>query len=467
MSSSPPGPFPGRSVKLWVSKFPPRTTKEELWQLFEDVAPDEVLNVSLRGLSATVRMRDEAAGQRAIFHLDGYLFRGFNLLVRRFRGFKIFVGCVASACTSDDVRALFEEFGPVAECDIIKDYAFVHMENEEDGRAAIEHLNGMELKGRRICVERSTKDRKTGTHQQNREYNFEAGKNKMPAASYRDEPSVSLEVDYRPQPTTRRAAAYRDEAHYEDNSQPAASSNRSFSAQSHSYEGQPSVNRSTSYGARAASDMPPTYRAQSHSYEGQPSVNRSTSYGARAASDVPPKYRAQSAYDMQDATGTSYATQFSDSLSTHDRASVEAAGTMHQSGYRAQPAHSGMTQTSQQAVSRSETTSRPYERIRLSPPRSNHEDYYREANTINNRYATKQAADSFRPPYEYIHASPPRYGHENFDRDANAANKRYASRQETGALRRPYERVRLSPPRSTRENLRGSAVSKRFYPDYR
>lgn len=44
----------------------------------------------------------------------------------------------------------------------LSDYAFVHMEKDEDAKTAIEHLNGREIKGKRINVELSNKAHKRG-----------------------------------------------------------------------------------------------------------------------------------------------------------------------------------------------------------------------------------------------------------------------------------------------------------------
>lgn len=38
---------------------------------------------------------------------------------------KLFVGNIREDCLSADLRALFDKFGEVAECDVVKDYAFV------------------------------------------------------------------------------------------------------------------------------------------------------------------------------------------------------------------------------------------------------------------------------------------------------------------------------------------------------
>ncbi|XP_075238307.1 RNA-binding protein lark-like isoform X2 [Lycorma delicatula] len=70
--------------------------------------------------------------------------------------FKIFVGNLVDKTTSADIRPLFEKYGKVVECDIVKNYGFVHMENEEVGRDAIQNLNGYIVHGTPMKVEVAT-----------------------------------------------------------------------------------------------------------------------------------------------------------------------------------------------------------------------------------------------------------------------------------------------------------------------
>ena len=67
--------------------------------------------------------------------------------------------------TSSELRRLFEKYGVVTECECIsnKNYAFVHMERDSQGTAAIENLNGHWIKGRSIKVE-------TGEHKGPRKF---------------------------------------------------------------------------------------------------------------------------------------------------------------------------------------------------------------------------------------------------------------------------------------------------------
>ncbi|XP_034280264.1 RNA-binding protein 14 [Pantherophis guttatus] len=154
-------------VKVFVGNVPEEASQVELRDLFEAAVPGEVLKVALMKQFAFVHLRDDAAADRAIQKLNGHLLHCHRVVVELSRPrpthtVKIFVGNVSAACTSGELRVLFQEFGPVVECDIVKDYAFVHMEKDEDAKTAIEHLNGREIKGKRINVELSNKAHKRG-----------------------------------------------------------------------------------------------------------------------------------------------------------------------------------------------------------------------------------------------------------------------------------------------------------------
>jgi len=74
---------------------------------------------------------------------------------------KLYVGNLSYDSTEDDLRDAFSNYGEVASVSVITDrdtgrpkgFAFVEMANSEDGRAAIENLNGTELAGRQIKVD--------------------------------------------------------------------------------------------------------------------------------------------------------------------------------------------------------------------------------------------------------------------------------------------------------------------------
>jgi len=73
---------------------------------------------------------------------------------------KIYVGNLSYSISEEELRQALEAFGPVESATIIKDknsgqskgFGFVEMASEADGKAAIEGLNGQEMKGRAIVV---------------------------------------------------------------------------------------------------------------------------------------------------------------------------------------------------------------------------------------------------------------------------------------------------------------------------
>ncbi|XP_065409157.1 RNA-binding protein 14-like isoform X1 [Chrysemys picta bellii] len=114
-------------VKLFVGNVPEEATAEELGELFTG-AVGPVLGVALMKQFAFVHLRDEAAAVRAIAQLNGHQLHGRRIVVEPSRPrptntCKIFVGNVSAACTSGELRALFQQYGPVVECDVVKDGA--------------------------------------------------------------------------------------------------------------------------------------------------------------------------------------------------------------------------------------------------------------------------------------------------------------------------------------------------------
>jgi RNA recognition motif-containing protein len=85
----------------------------------------------------------------------------------------IYVGNLAFAITDDELRQAFEAYGKVDTATIIKDkysgqskgFGFVEMPSGDEARAAIEGLNGQELKGRNLNVNeaRPRADRRGGS----------------------------------------------------------------------------------------------------------------------------------------------------------------------------------------------------------------------------------------------------------------------------------------------------------------
>lgn len=100
------------------------TTPEELAALFKPYGT--VMSCAVMKQFAFVHMRENMGALRAIEALHGHELRPGRALVvemsrpRPLNTWKIFVGNVSAACTSQELRSLFERRGRVIECDVVK-----------------------------------------------------------------------------------------------------------------------------------------------------------------------------------------------------------------------------------------------------------------------------------------------------------------------------------------------------------
>jgi RNA recognition motif-containing protein len=82
---------------------------------------------------------------------------------------KIYVGNMSYEVQEDDLREAFGEFGQVDSVTIIMDkfsgrskgFGFIEMASKEEGQAAIEGMNGKDLKGRALNVNEARPQEKT------------------------------------------------------------------------------------------------------------------------------------------------------------------------------------------------------------------------------------------------------------------------------------------------------------------
>ncbi|XP_008336449.1 RNA-binding protein 4.1-like [Cynoglossus semilaevis] len=135
-------------VKVFIGNLASETTSEELRSLFSQYG--KIAECSVVKNFGFVHMDSKAEAEEAIRNLNNYELNGQPLNVELSRGrmkgsTKLHVGNVA--CSNQELRAKFEEFGSVLECDIVKNYAFVHMERLEDAMEAIEQLDNSAFKG--------------------------------------------------------------------------------------------------------------------------------------------------------------------------------------------------------------------------------------------------------------------------------------------------------------------------------
>ena len=85
---------------------------------------------------------------------------------------KMYVSNLAGEVAEDDLRKAFEDFGQVTSVSIIKDsfgesrgFGFVEMPAKAEAQSAINGLNGRELKGRALNVNKAryrSEDRRSG-----------------------------------------------------------------------------------------------------------------------------------------------------------------------------------------------------------------------------------------------------------------------------------------------------------------
>ncbi|XP_061664418.1 RNA-binding protein 4.1-like [Syngnathoides biaculeatus] len=144
-------------VKIFVGNLSPETTSDELRSLFSQYG--KIAECSILKSFGFVHMDSKAEAEEAIRNLHQYQLNGQAMNVELSRGktrgsTKLHVGNIA--CTNQELRAKFEEYGVVVECDIVKNYAFVHMERMEDAMEAINQLDNTAFKGKLMSVKLST-----------------------------------------------------------------------------------------------------------------------------------------------------------------------------------------------------------------------------------------------------------------------------------------------------------------------
>uniref|UniRef100_A0A452GJG4 RNA binding motif protein 4B n=1 Tax=Gopherus agassizii TaxID=38772 RepID=A0A452GJG4_9SAUR len=146
-------------VKLFIGNLPREATEQEIRSLFEQYG--KVLECDIIKNYGFVHIEDKTAAEDAIRNLHHHKLHGVCINVEASKNkskasTKLHVGNISTTCTNLELRAKFEEYGPVIECDIVKDYAFVHMERAEDAVEAIRGLDNTEFQGKRMRVQLST-----------------------------------------------------------------------------------------------------------------------------------------------------------------------------------------------------------------------------------------------------------------------------------------------------------------------
>ncbi|KAB5548780.1 hypothetical protein PHYPO_G00059530 [Pangasianodon hypophthalmus] len=142
-------------VKIFVGNVASATTEAELRALFEQHGV--VSDCDILKNYGFVHMDEEDAAQKAVAALHKHVLNGSRITVEYAttkvrNATKIYVGNVPEGVTASKIKELFQPYGKVVECDIVKNYAFVHMQRENEALEAIRELNHTKLEDQKIFV---------------------------------------------------------------------------------------------------------------------------------------------------------------------------------------------------------------------------------------------------------------------------------------------------------------------------
>ncbi|XP_053716250.1 RNA-binding protein 4.1-like [Synchiropus splendidus] len=144
-------------VKIFIGNLSEHTTKEEVEALFTPYGA--VTECAKYKNFAFVHMEDRKVANKAIRELHLHRLNGRPINVEPSRGknqapVKLHIANVEKGSEAE-LRELFEEYGIVTECAIVKNFAFVHMANSDEAMDAIKGLDDSEFQGQRIHVQLS------------------------------------------------------------------------------------------------------------------------------------------------------------------------------------------------------------------------------------------------------------------------------------------------------------------------
>ncbi|XP_060523009.1 RNA-binding protein lark isoform X2 [Cylas formicarius] len=157
-----PGFSSAGTFKIFIGNLAEKTTVSELRPLFEKYG--KVVECDVVKNYGFVHMESETEGRDAINNLNGTMLNGQSMKCEAAKSrkapqtptTKIFVGNLTDNTKAPQIRELFKKFGTVVECDIVRNYGFVHLESSGDINEAIKELNGMMVDGQPMKVQLST-----------------------------------------------------------------------------------------------------------------------------------------------------------------------------------------------------------------------------------------------------------------------------------------------------------------------
>lgn len=144
------GDLAPKMVKIFVGNLPPQAETDEIQALFAQYGT--VTECAIIKNFAFVHMDDRKSATKAIRNLHLYKLHGVPINVEASHGknqgpVKLHVANVEKG-SADALRALFEEYGTVSECSVVKNFAFVHMPNSEEAMDAMKGLANAEFQGK-------------------------------------------------------------------------------------------------------------------------------------------------------------------------------------------------------------------------------------------------------------------------------------------------------------------------------
>lgn len=137
-------------VKIFIGNLSEHTEKDDVEALFTKYG--KVTECAKFKNYAFVHMEDRKMANKAISDLHLHKLNGRPINVEPSRGknqgpVKLHIANVEQGF-DDELRALFEEYGTVRECAIVKNFAFVHMDNGDEAMDAIKGLDSSDFQGK-------------------------------------------------------------------------------------------------------------------------------------------------------------------------------------------------------------------------------------------------------------------------------------------------------------------------------
>ncbi|XP_054457627.1 RNA-binding protein 4.1-like [Anoplopoma fimbria] len=212
-------------VKIFIGNLSQDTGKEDVEALFTPYGT--VTECAKYKNYAFVHMDDRKSATKAIRELHLFKLDGRPINVEPSRGknqgpVKLHIANVEKGF-DDELRELFEEYGTVKECAIVKNFAFVHMANSDEAMDAIKGLDNTDFQGKRIHVQVS-KSRPRGAPDEEEDYPPPPSRGgyypprfpgERPEPPYRERMSAYAPPPLPPPPPPPRRAPYPDRGYGE------------------------------------------------------------------------------------------------------------------------------------------------------------------------------------------------------------------------------------------------------------